>query len=56
MNNPLTFRYAGPNDTALILQFIRELADYEDMSGEVVADEDICRGKRLGDRICTILS
>ena len=43
MNNPLTFRYAGPNDTALILQFIRELADYEDMSGEVVADEAILK-------------
>ena len=39
MNNPLTFRYAGPNDTALILRFIRELADYEGMLGEVVADE-----------------
>ena len=34
------FRYARREDTALILQFIRELADYEKMLHEVVADED----------------
>ena len=33
------FRYARREDTALILQFIRELADYEKMLHEVVADE-----------------
>lgn len=34
------FRFAERRDTALILQFIRELADYEKMLGEVVADEE----------------
>ncbi|MDD7739941.1 MAG: GNAT family N-acetyltransferase [Fusicatenibacter sp.] len=39
MNNQVTFRNAERKDTALILQFIRELADYEKMLDEVVADE-----------------
>ncbi len=39
MEQELTFRYAQRNDTPLILQFIRELADYEKMLDEVVADE-----------------
>lgn len=34
------FRFAERKDTALILQFIRELADYEKMLHEVVADEE----------------
>ena len=38
MNNTLTFRFAKRSDTALILQFIKELADYEKMLDEVVAD------------------
>lgn len=33
------FRYAVREDTPLILEFIRELADYEHMLDEVVADE-----------------
>lgn len=33
------FRNAQRNDVGLILQFIRELADYEKMLSEVVADE-----------------
>ena len=40
MKNKLTFRYAQRSDAPLILQFIRELADYEKMSDEVVADEE----------------
>lgn len=39
MPNQLTFRFAQPCDTPLILQFIRELADYEKLLHEVVADE-----------------
>lgn len=39
MKKELTFRYAERKDTHLILQFIRELADYERMLEEVVADE-----------------
>lgn len=33
------FRFAKKEDTALILQFIKELAEYENMSNEVIADE-----------------
>ncbi|MDO5145654.1 MAG: GNAT family N-acetyltransferase [Eubacteriales bacterium] len=35
----LNFRYAERKDVALILKFIRELAEYEKLSDEVVADE-----------------
>lgn len=35
----LTFRYAKREDTALVLEFIKELADYEKMLDQVVADE-----------------
>ncbi len=37
----LTFRYAQRADVPLILQFIRELADYEKMLEEVVATEEL---------------
>ena len=37
--NTLTFRAAERKDTALILRFIKELADYEKMLDQVVADE-----------------
>lgn len=36
----LTFRYAKESDAALILQFIKDLAEYEKMLDEVVATED----------------
>ena len=36
----LTFRYAEKADTALILRFIRALAEYERMLDLVVADEE----------------
>ena len=39
MESNLTFRNAERKDTALILQFVKELADYEKMLDEVVADE-----------------
>ena len=39
MNSAPDFRYARREDTPLILQFIKELADYEKMLDEVVADE-----------------
>lgn len=39
MDTKLTFRNAERKDTALILEFIKELADYEKMLDEVVADE-----------------
>lgn len=39
MDTELSFRNAERQDAPLILQFVRELADYENMLGEVVADE-----------------
>ena len=39
MNNRPTFRNAERKDIALLLQFIKELADYEKLLNEVVADE-----------------
>jgi GNAT superfamily N-acetyltransferase len=35
------FRYADEKDTALILQFIKDLAEYEHMLDEVVATEEL---------------
>ena len=40
MKNELSFRSAVREDTPLILRFIRELAEYEKMLDEVVADEE----------------
>lgn len=37
------FRFAQEKDTALILQFIRELAEYEKLLAEVVATEEILK-------------
>ncbi|GLC81184.1 GNAT family N-acetyltransferase [Lacrimispora brassicae] len=37
----LSFRYAERRDTALILKFIKELAEYEKMLHEVVATEEL---------------
>ena len=35
----MEFRFADRNDTALILKFIRDLAEYEGLINEVIADE-----------------
>lgn len=37
----LTFRYAEKSDIALILKFIKELAEYEKMLDEVIATEEL---------------
>lgn len=39
--NSLSFRYATKDDSALILKFIKELADYEHMLNEVIATEEL---------------
>ena len=39
----MTFRFAEEKDCALILDFIRQLAAYERMSGQVVATEELLR-------------
>ncbi len=41
--NHTNFRFARENDTALILDFIKALAEYEKMSDQVVADEQLLR-------------
>jgi len=40
MNSSLAIRSAGPGDAALILNFIRELAEYERLADDVVATEE----------------
>lgn len=37
----VSFRFATENDTKTILQFIRDLAAYENMSDEVIATEEL---------------
>ncbi len=37
----LTFRYANKSDIPLILQFIKDLAEYEKMLNEVIATEEL---------------
>lgn len=39
----IEFRYAVEKDVPLILQFIKELADYEKMLDEVVATEALLK-------------
>jgi GNAT superfamily N-acetyltransferase len=39
----LTLRFAGPSDVGTILGFVKELADYERLSHEVVATEESLR-------------
>ena len=43
MSGRIAFRQARPEDTGLILRFIRELAAYEHMEDQVVADEETLR-------------
>ena len=44
----VTIRVAVPDDTPLILSFIRDLAEYERLLHEVVADEDALRATLFG--------
>lgn len=37
------FRFANEKDVTVILDFIKELAEYENLSDQVVADEDLLR-------------
>ena len=39
----MTFRFADENDCSVILAFIKALADYEKMSDQVVATEDLLK-------------
>ncbi len=50
LDDKLRIREAKPEDVPLILQLIRELADYEKLSHEVVADEKTLRETLFGER------
>lgn len=39
----MDYRFANENDAALILEFIKELAEYENMSDDVIATEQLLR-------------
>ena len=43
MTKNISIRFARPEDTETILQFIHALAEYEDLSGEVVATPELLR-------------
>ncbi len=44
----LTFRFAEERDCALILQFIKGLAEYEKMADQVIATETLLRTIGVG--------
>ena len=49
-NPRITLRFATIDDVSLILDFIRQLADYENMTQDVVTDEDQLRQSLFGER------
>ena len=53
--NELSFRFAVEEDTALILDFIRLLAEYEEMADLVVATEDLLRKQLFGEKHAEVL-
>ncbi|MBE2214692.1 MAG: GNAT family N-acetyltransferase [Opitutaceae bacterium] len=52
MPSPFTIRPAIESDLPLLLQFIRDLADYEKLAHECVADETKLRAAMFGPRPC----
>ena len=53
---PLNIRIASESDLPLILQFIKDLAEYERLAHEVVATEDILRTTLFGQpRVAEVL-
>ena len=51
----LTFRFAVEQDTPLILDFIRRLADYEHLLDQVVADEATLADQLFGKKNAEVL-
>ncbi len=49
MNIDITYRSAIENDVPLILRYIKELAEYEELLHEVVATEDDIRATMFND-------
>lgn len=50
MAGDVTLRHAEPRDVALVLTFIRELAEYEKLAHEVVATEEAIHASLFGPR------
>ena len=50
MTTAIKIRFATENDISLILQFIRELAEYEKLLSEVMATEEILRENLFGEK------
>ena len=48
-------RFAEERDTPLILEFIKELADYEKMSDEVIATEELLRESLFERKIAEVI-
>ena len=46
----ITLRFATADDVGLILDFIRQLAEYEKLTHEIVTDEDQLRQSLFGER------
>lgn len=53
--NGFKIRFADINDVSLILGFIRELANYEKMSHEVVATEEVLRESLFERKIAEVI-
>ena len=51
----LKLRFATSNDVSLILGFIKELADYENMTQDVVATEEVLRDSLFERRIAEVI-
>lgn len=52
MSSTFTIRPAAESDVSLLLQFIRDLAEYEKLSHECIADEAKLRDALFGPRPC----
>jgi GNAT superfamily N-acetyltransferase len=52
---PIGFRFAGRDDCALILGFIRKLAEYEKLENEVVATDELLAGWLFDKRVAEVL-
>ena len=51
----LSFRFAVPDDTPLILRFIRLLAEYEKMADLVTATEEELRGQLFEEKKAEVI-
>ncbi|MBH1939331.1 GNAT family N-acetyltransferase [Mobilitalea sibirica] len=51
----LQIRFAEEKDISLVLSFIKELADYEKMSNEVVATEDILKKNLFDQKMAEVI-